>query len=113
MMLAAAVPGLAGPLICRALMGESAPLAVLVIPAVWVLLFLWGRSNPHYALLAGMVWGLLSLVVPLGLAVRDIRSALAVALGLPVCPFSLIGSAMALFVLYFGLRGLRELPAAP
>jgi hypothetical protein len=111
MMLAAAVPGLAGPLICRVVMGESAPLAVLIIPGVWVLLFLWSRSNAHYALWAGMGWGVLNVVAPLGLAVRGIRSALALALGLPVCPFSLIGSVMALFVVYFGVRGLRELPA--
>jgi hypothetical protein len=112
MMLASAVPGLVGPLICRVFMGESAPPAVFVIPAVWVLLFLLGRWGSHYALWAGITWGLLNIVAPLGLAVRGIRSALAVAMGLPVCPFSLIGSAMALLVVYFGVRGLRELPAA-
>jgi len=84
---------------------------VLIIPGIWVLLFVWSRNNTHYALLAGIGWGLLNIVAPLGLAVRGIRSALAVAFGLPVCPFSLIGSVMALFVVYFGVRGLRELPA--
>jgi hypothetical protein len=108
MMLASAVPGFAGPIICRVIMGESTPPAVFVIPLVWVLLFVWGRVNLHYALWAGITWGLLNIVAPLGLAVRGIRSALAMAMGLPVCPFSLIGSAMALFVVYFGVRGLRE-----
>jgi hypothetical protein len=93
-------------------MGESSPLAVFVIPLVWVLLFLWGQNNLQYALWAGIVWGLLNIVAPLGLAVRGVRSGLAVLFGLPVCPSALIGSVMALFVVYFGLRGLHEQPAS-
>lgn len=112
MMLVSAVPGLAGPLICWWVMGERTGLVTLVVPLVWVLLFLLGRANLHYAMLAGVTWGLLNVAAPLGLAVRGIRSGVAVLLGLPVCPFSLIGSVLALFVVYFGLRALREQPAS-
>jgi hypothetical protein len=111
MMLAAAVPGLATPILCQLIAGETLPLAVVVVPAVWIALFVLGRFNTLYALWAGVVWGVLNVVAPLGLAVRGIRNALAELMGLPVCPFALVGSLLALLVVYFAVRGLRELPA--
>jgi len=55
MMLVAIIPTVAGIVTGRAMFGETAPLFVYVIPAIWLILFFVGLAKLKAGLIGGIV----------------------------------------------------------
>ena len=109
MMLVAIFPGVAGIVTGRAMFGETAPLFVYVIPAIWLILFFVGLAKLKAGLIGGIVWAVINLLGPFFIMQQGLRSALAQALGIPICPFSIVGAVIGAVLIYLCLRAYREM----
>ncbi|MBN2186700.1 MAG: hypothetical protein JW732_04530 [Dehalococcoidia bacterium] len=113
MMLVAIFPTVAGVIIGVALFGETAPPFVYAFPAIWLILFLVSLQRLKAGLIGGIVWAVINLFAPLIIALQGLRSSLAQALGIPVCPFSIVGAVISAVIIYLCLRAYKEVtPAA-
>lgn len=111
MMLVAIFPTVAGVVIGMIVCGENAPPFVYIFPAIWLILFFVGLARLRAGLIGGIVWGVINLFAPVVIALQGIRSSLAQALGMPVCPFSIVGAVIGAVIIYLCLRAYREMAA--
>ena len=109
MMLVAIFPGVAGIVVGMVAFGETAPPFVYVIPAIWLILFFVGLAKLRAGLIGGIVWAVINLLGPLFIMQQGLRSALAQALGMPICPFSIVGAVIGAVLIYLCLRAYREM----
>ena len=112
MMLVAIFPGVAGIVVGMVAFGETAPPFVYVLPAIWLILFFVSLARLKAGLIGGIVWAVITLFAPALVALQGIRSSLAQALGIPVCPFAIMGAVISAMLIYLCLRAYREMTVA-
>jgi hypothetical protein len=112
MMLVAIIPTLAGVTIGMLVFGEAAPPFVYAFPVVWLILFFVGLIKLKAGLIAGIVWAVINLFAPVIVMMQGIRSALAVYLGMAVCPFSILTAIISAVIIYLCLRAYKEMSVA-
>ena len=112
MMLVAIFPGVAGGVIGMAVFGETAPPFVYIVPAIWLILFFVGLARLKAGLIGGIVWAVVNLFGPVFIMLQGLRSSLAEALGIAVCPFSIVGAVISAVIIYLCLKAYRELAVA-
>ena len=108
MMLVATVPGIAGIAIAASVYGQTAPPFVYALPAVWVILFLVSLANLKTGLIAGIVWGIMNLFIPIIPILQVIKNPIADALGMPICPFALLGIILGVVIIYICSMAYKE-----
>ena len=108
MMLVAIVPGVAGIVIVRLAFGETAPPLVYALPVIWLVLFFVSLARLKVGLIAGVVWAVINLFAPVAIVLQGIRNSLAEALGLPVCPFAIVGAVISAVIIYLCLMAYKE-----
>ena len=112
MMLVAIFPGVAGAIVAKAVFGETAPPFVYIMPAIWLILFFVGMARLKAGLIGGIVWAVINLFAPLIIVLQGIRSSLAEALGIAVCPFAIVGAVISAVIIYLCIRAYREMAVA-
>jgi hypothetical protein len=112
MMLVAIIPTLAGVTIGMLVFREAAPPFVYIFPVVWLILFFVGLVKLKAGLIAGIVWAVINLFAPVIVMMQGIRSALAVYLGMAVCPFSILTAIISAVIIYLCLRAYKEMSVA-
>jgi hypothetical protein len=108
MMLAAIFPALAGITIAEGVFGASVPLFVYALPAIWIILFLISLVRLRAGLVGGIIWGIMTLFIPIFPILKGIKNPIAEALGLPVCPFIIIGVIISGVVIYLCVKAYYE-----
>jgi len=101
-------PTLAGIIIGLAVFGEIVPPFVYIFPAIWLILFFIGLARLKAGLIGGIIWAVINLFGPLVIALQGLRRSLAQALGIAVCPFSLVGAVISAVIIYLCFRAYRE-----
>ena len=91
LMLVATIPAIAGIAIAAGVFGESAPPFVYALPAVWVILFFVSLARLKAGLIAGIIWSVMNLFIPIIPILQGIKNPIADALGIPICPFATLG----------------------
>ena len=112
MMLVAIIPTVAGITIGMVIFGEAAPPFVYVFPAVWLILFFVSLVKLKEGLIVGVVWAVINLFAPVIVVMQGMKSALAVYLGMAVCPFSILGAVISAVIIYLCIRAYKEMSAA-
>jgi hypothetical protein len=112
LMLVATVPAIAGVAIAASVYGQTAPPFVYALPAVWVILFLVSLASPKAGLIAGIVWGIMNLFIPIIPILQGVKNPIAEALGTPICPFAMLGIILSAVIIYLCSRAYRELATA-
>ena len=112
MMLVAIIPTVAGVTIGMVVFGEAVPPFVYAFPVVWLILFFVGLIKLKAGLIAGIVWAVINLFAPVIVMMQGIRSALAVYLGMAVCPFSILTAIISAVIIYLCLRAYKEMSVA-
>ena len=112
MMLVAIFPGAAGVVIGKVVFGEAAPAFVYVMPAIWLILFFVSLAKLRVGLIGGIVWAVINLFGPLFIMLQGLRSCLAQALGIAVCPFSIVGAVIRAVIIYLCFRAYKEAAVA-
>jgi hypothetical protein len=113
MMLVAIFPGVGGVIVGIAVFGETAPPFVYVMSAIWLILFFVSLARLKAGLIAGIVYAVINLFGPLFIVQQGIRSSLARALSIPICPFAIVGVVISAVLIYLCLRAYKEItPAA-
>jgi hypothetical protein len=109
MMLVAIIPTVAGVTIGMVVFGEAALPFVYAFPAVWLILFFVGLVKLKAGLSGGIVWAVINLFAPVIVMMQGIKSALAVYLGVAVCPFSILTAVIGAVIIYLCLRAYKEM----
>jgi hypothetical protein len=112
MMLVAIIPTIVGVTIGVVVFGEAAPLFVYVLPVVWLILFLVSLVKLKTGLIGGIVWAVINILAPVIVMMQGIKSALAQALGMAVCPFSILGAVIGAVIIYLCIRAYKEMSVA-
>lgn len=112
MMLVAIFPTLAGIIIGMAVYEETVPPFVYIFPVVWLILFFVGLTRLKAGLIGGIIWAVINLFAPVIILLQGLRSSLAQALGMPVCPFSIVGAVIGAVIIYLCLRAYKEMTVA-
>jgi hypothetical protein len=111
MMLVAILPGLAGITINTVVFGETVPPFVYVLPAIWLILFFISLTKLRTGLITGIIWASINVLIPVIVVLKGIKSPIAKTLGIPVCPFSIVGMIISIAVIYLCFRAYREVTA--
>jgi hypothetical protein len=112
MMLVAIIPTVAGVIIGVVVFGEAAPPFVYAFPVVWLILFFVGLVKLKVGLIGGIVWAVINLFAPTIVMMQGIKSALAVYLGIAVCPFSILAAVISAVIIYLCIRAYKEMSVA-
>ena len=100
MMLVAILPTVAGISIGKIVFGEAVPPFVYIFPVIWLALFFVSLRTLRIGLIGGIVWAAINIPVPIILMLQDINSSIGKAVGMPVCPFSVLGSIISAAIIY-------------
>jgi hypothetical protein len=107
-MLVAIIPAIAGIAISAGLYEQAAPPFVYALPTIWVILFLVSLVNLRAGLIAGIIWGVMNLFIPIIPILQGIKNPIADALGIPVCPFAMLGTMLSVVIIYLCSRAYKE-----
>ena len=108
MMLVAILPTVAGISIGAMIFGETAPPFVYIFPVIWLVLFFVSLITLKIGLISGVVWAAINIPVPVILMLQDINSSIGKAVGMCVCPFSMIGSIISAVIIYLCLTAYKQ-----
>lgn len=109
MMVVAIFPGLAGITISVGVFGKSPSLFVYVLPVIWLILFLISMVRLRTGLIGAIVLAVINLFILIVIILMGIKSPIADALGIPICPFAIIGMVISAAVIYLSVKAYREL----
>ena len=108
MMLVAILPTLAGISIGKIVFGEAAPTFVYIFPIIWLVLFFVSLRTLKIGLIGGLIWAAINIPAPVILMLQDVNSNIGKAVGMPVCPFSVLGSIISAVIIYLCLRAYKQ-----
>jgi len=108
MMLVAMVAGVIGPLVSTCAFGQAPPPFVYVLPGGWLVLFLVGLARIRVALVGGIVWAVLDIVLSAIMMVDGVEVSVAAALGVPVSPFAVLSVVVSAVVFSLCVRSLKQ-----